>query len=150
MRKKLLIGIGIVLIIIQFLPNNTPEISNNNPEDLFINNTISKKVESIIKASCYDCHSNQTVYPWYSQIAPASFVIGNHIIEGKEHLNFSNWESLSKLDKAEALDDLIEEIEEKNMPLNGYLLVHPSAKLTDNDRNMLLAWAEEFAELIFE
>ncbi len=150
MRKKLLIGIGIVLIIIQFLPNNIPENSTNNPEDLFTNNTTSKEVELMIKTSCYDCHSNQAVYPWYSYIAPASFVIGNHIIEGKEHLNFSKWESLSKLDKAEALDDLIEEIDEKEMPLKGYVFAHPKAKLSTEDRNKISAWAEEFAESIFE
>jgi len=150
MRKKILIGIGIVLIGMQLIPTNYPEASENNPEDLFINNTISNDIESLIKTSCYDCHSNQSKYPWYSNIAPVSFVISNHINEGREHLNFSEWETLSKLDKAEALDDLMEEVDDKKMPLNGYLMMHSDAELTDEERNKIMDWADVFAESIFE
>ena len=150
MKKKLLFGFLVLLILIQFTPNVLPPTSHSNENDLLENNRISPAVTSILKNSCYNCHSNNTVYPWYSHIAPVSFLVGYHVKEGREHLNFSEWAELSKLDKAEALDDLIEEVEEGEMPIKPYLIAHPGAKLTETEKTQLINWAEEFAEALFE
>jgi len=150
MKRKLLLGIFILLILLQFLPKGLPKNSDISTNDLLLNNTIPPKIESILTNSCYDCHSNKTSYPWYAHVSPVSFFVGSHIKEGREHLNFSEWEQLGKLDKAEALDDLMEEIEDENMPIEPYLLVHPSSALNQSDRTALINWAEEFAESIFD
>ena len=150
MLKKILIAVTAIFIIIQLIPTNLPENSINNPNDLLSNNTVPKEIETLLKNTCYSCHSYETVYPWYSYIVPISFLVGKDTREGREHLNFSEWETLSKLDKAEALDDLIGEVEEGEMPLKIYLITHPSARLSNDERVTITSWAEEFAESIFE
>lgn len=150
MKKKIFLGIFILLILLQFLPKGLPSNNSDTSYDLLVNNTIPPNVNSIIKNSCYDCHSNNTSYPWYAHISPVSFLVGSHVKEGREHLNFSEWEQLGKLDKAEALDDLMEEIEDEKMPIKPYLLAHPASALDQTDRTLLINWAEEFAESIFE
>ena len=150
MTKKILIAIVVLLVVIQFWPVSLPEVSNNNPNDLIANNEIAADIQSILKTSCYDCHSNETVYPWYSYVAPVSFLVVRDINEGREHLNFSEWNSLSKLDMAEALDELSEEVEEGEMPMAIYLPMHPEASLSDQDKEKLATWAENFAEALFE
>ncbi len=150
MKRKLLLGILALIILIQFMPKGLPTTSSITTSDLLMNNTIPSNIESILTNSCYDCHSNNTAYPWYAQVSPVSFFVGAHVKDGREHLNFSEWEQLSKLDKAEALDDLMEEIEDKKMPVEAYLLLHADSKLSASDRIELISWAEEFADSIFE
>jgi hypothetical protein len=150
MLKKILLVIVVILFVIQLVPNNLPVNSINNPNDLLSNNLVPQDIETLFKNNCYDCHSNETVYPWYSYVAPVSFLVSRNIREGREHLNFSEWESLSKLDKAEALDDLIGEVEEGKMPIKAYFITHPKAELSEEDRNKITSWADEFAESIFE
>ncbi|MDX1911650.1 MAG: heme-binding domain-containing protein [Saprospiraceae bacterium] len=95
-----------------------------------------------LKTACYDCHSNQTRYPWYSRLSPVSWWISQHVKEGREHLNFSEIGRLSPADCAEALGEAAETIQEGEMPLSSYtwLVMHPEANLTDNQRNTLVAW----------
>lgn len=150
MKTKILLGILILLIVLQLLPKGLPANNSDTSYDLILNNSIPPKIESILTNSCYDCHSNNTSYPWYAHVSPVSFFVGSHIKEGREHLNFSEWEQLGKLDKAETLDDLMEEIEEENMPIKPYLLLHAESQLTASDRTELINWAEEFAESIFD
>jgi len=150
MKKKILIGLVLVFAVIQFIPSGAPETSDDLSKDLIANNDIPEDIAAILKTSCYDCHSNQTDYRWYSYIAPVSFLVASDVNEGKEHINFSEWESLSKMDKAEALDELGEEVEEGEMPLKIYFIIHSDATLSDEQRTKLVDWAEEFAEAIFE
>ena len=150
MKKKILWALAIIFALMQLVPANLPENSNDLTKDLISNNNLPIAVEKILLNSCYDCHSNQTVYPWYSYVGPIKFLVSYDTKEGREHLNFSDWEGLSKVDKAEVLDELMEEVEEGEMPIKPYLIAHSDAKLSDKDVETLTAWAEDFAEAIFE
>ena len=150
MIKKVLIGLLVIFIISQFFPANLPEVIADNPADLLANNDVPKNIEKILRTSCYDCHSNETVYPWYSYVSPVKFLVSKDTRNGRKHLNFSKWEDYSKADKLEALDDIGEEVEEGEMPMKIYPITHPDAKLSDADRETLILWAENFAESLFE
>ncbi len=150
MGKKILIGLIIVLVVIQFIPANLPEVKTDNPDDLLANYDVPEDIGNLLRASCYDCHSNETVYPWYSHVAPVSFLVSRDTREGREHLNFSEWKSWGKLDQLEALDEISEEVEEGEMPMKIYPIMHPDARLSDEDRERIVEWAEAFGEQILE
>ncbi len=99
-----------------------------------------EEVKLIIKTSCADCHSNTTKYPWYSEIAPFSWYLAQHVNEGKEHLNFSEWSAYNKDQKSHILRDLKGELKEKKMPLESYLKLHEEAKMTAIQYQTLLNW----------
>ena len=150
MAKKILLALAGGVIIMQFFPSNLPVTSSDNKDDLLLNNSIPKEIEVMLRASCYDCHSNETVYPWYSYVVPVSFLVSKDTREGRGHLNFSEWQTLSKLDKAEALDNLTEEVESGEMPMKIYPIIHADARLSVVQRQALIDWAEDFAEKLFE
>jgi hypothetical protein len=149
LRRIILLLLGIV-VLIQFIPSNLPENRFENPGDLFANNDVPSTIESLIRTSCYDCHSNETVYPWYSYVAPVSFLISKDTREGRQHLNFSEWENMDSIEKAEALDDIAEEVEEGEMPMKIYPIMHSNARLSDADRNAIADWAEDMGEALFD
>ena len=119
--KKVLVLLAAILILIQFIP-----VQKTNPPLLREPNWDSQKTRNYAVRVCFDCHSNQTVWPFYSKVAPISWFVAGHVNEGRENLNFSEW-------KAKFGKDIIEELEEKEMPLKSYLLLHPSAKLNDTE-----------------
>jgi hypothetical protein len=102
------------------------------------------EVQTILKNACYDCHSYETRYPWYAQIAPVSWFLADHINEGRDHLNFSTFGQLAAGDRAEALGEAAETIQEGEMPLPSYtwLGLHPEAKLSQDQQNLLLGWLQ--------
>ncbi len=100
------------------------------------------EVKAILQRSCYDCHSNETKWPWYSRVGPVSWVLASHVNEGREHLNFSEWGSLEDDVKVHAADEIWEEVEDEAMPLPMYTRVHPEAKLSEQDKTVLRAWAD--------
>lgn len=103
-----------------------------------------------MKNACYDCHSQSVKFPWYSYIAPVSWLVTRDINEGREHLDFSKWGGLSKRDKLKLLDKIGEEVSEENMPLKIYLIMHREAKLTLEERESIVKWAEQLAEIVIE
>ncbi len=135
MVKKIIIGIVILLVVIQFFgPEKTnPPVKADLIADV--------SVKTILKTSCYDCHSNETVYPWYSNIVPVSYFLMNHINEGREHLNFSDWENLDSLKKEKLLEEIWEEVEENKMPLSSYLKLHSEAELDEAQKDVIKNWA---------
>jgi len=140
MFKKIGILLFIIFIIIQFF---RPEknIASETPETDFLQITKANDViASMIKSSCYDCHSNNTKYPWYSEVAPVSWWIAHHVDEAKEELNFSEWGSFSNKRKSKKIKEMIEELEERKMPLKTYLPMHAEAKLTDEQITVLTTW----------
>lgn len=139
--RKILLGLLVGLILIQFIsPEKNDSGDRNN--DYTTAMQVPNEVKEIIKTSCADCHSNKTKYPWYSKIAPVSWFIAHDINEGTEHLNFSEWTTYNKDQKDHIIKDLEEELEEQNMPLKSYLLIHKDAKLTQDQYNILLAWVK--------
>jgi hypothetical protein len=99
-------------------------------------------VGQILGAACLDCHSHETSWPWYSSVAPVSWWLTHHVQEGREHLNFSIWAELPPDRQDHKLEELIEMVEEGEMPLRSYALGHPEARLADEQRRALVSWAE--------
>lgn len=99
----------------------------------------SPMVADILKTNCYDCHSNHTIYPWYAEIAPVSYWLADHIEHGKEEFNVSAWESYSVKKKDHKLEELIEMVEEGEMPLNSYTWLH--GDLQDEETKLVIQWA---------
>ncbi|NAS30321.1 cytochrome C [Flavobacteriaceae bacterium R38] len=139
--KTTLIILLVVFVVMQFI---RPEknISDVVPAtDLIVVTKPPKEVQDILKTSCYDCHSNNTNYPWYSNVAPISYWISDHIKHGKGNLNFSEWDTYSVKKKAHKLEELTEEVEKHEMPLESYLRIHKDAKLSNEQIETLTNWA---------
>lgn len=133
---KILIIIAIGFGLIQLIP-----VDLSNPpveEDI----PTSPEVKAILKRACYDCHSNETVWPWYSRIAPVSWLLLWDVTEGREELNYSAWNRYSAKEQSKKIHQSWEEVEEGEMPLWFYLPLHPEAALSDNDRAALREWAK--------
>ena len=131
------------LVGIQFLPAKRNQSDIVPASDFIASYNTPKEVENILRTSCYDCHSNNTAYPWYNNVAPFSYWIADHVKEGKEHLNFSKWDTYS-IDKK---DRLLEEIEEVvvngEMPLNVYTYLHDDAELSESEVDDIVEWAKQ-------
>ncbi len=140
--KILLLTAIVVFVSIQFFQ---PEknINADSQNLIFNHEQIPENVQKILQNSCFDCHSNNTNYLWFHQIAPVSWMINNHIIEGKKELNFSEWGKFDNYDKIGALEDIRQELEQKTMPLKQYVILHREAKLTDDDRAAVYAWIDK-------
>ena len=148
MKKKHVITVIVIGIIalIQFIRIDTvnPEVV---PEKDFLNVTQAPpEIANILTTSCYDCHSNQTKYPWYAQIAPGSWFMKKHINEGREHLNFSTWTDYTADKQISKKEKIVEEVEESEMPLTSYTLIHSDAKLTDASRLALIDWFKQLGD----
>ena len=137
MLKKILIGVAAILVAIQFIP-----VDRSNPpaEGELMEST---ELKTILKRSCYDCHSNETVWPWYSYVAPVSWLVADDVHEGRKHLNFSNWQNLEVRKVSKKKEDIREMIDEGEMPLSKYLLLHPEAKLSEKDKQVIKDWTGE-------
>jgi mono/diheme cytochrome c family protein len=129
--KKIIYTLIALLVVIQFIPYGK---DHANPKVVAEPQWDSPKTRELFMKACVDCHSNETKWPAYSNIAPISWVVYHHTIEGREHFNISNWGHQKKNEG----EDAAEEIEEGEMPLTSYLLVHPEAQLTDDEKKMLI------------
>lgn len=99
------------------------------------------QVKEILKKSCYDCHSNETKWPWYSYVAPVSWLVSNDVEQGRRHLNFSDWEKYSSNKKSESKKEIWEEVRDDKMPMAIYTYSHPSSKLDITQKNVIKQWA---------
>ena len=147
--RIILISLAGILIILQFIPAHVPGNSAVNNGDLILNGNASQ-VADLLKNTCYDCHSNQVDFPWYAKVAPASWLLARDIKEGKEHLNFSEWEEYSKRNKIGKLESIQEEVTSGAMPLKVYTLMHKDARLSTAQREAIKAWTEELTNRIME
>lgn len=140
----------VALVIIQFIPANLPATSDDSSLDLGNTETLPPEVKLILQRACYDCHSNQTVYPWYSNVAPVSWLVARDTRLGRDELNFSTWAELSKRKKIKTLGNIAEEVEDKKMPLKIYTFVHRDAILTDHEIETLSTWTKSLSKKILE
>jgi hypothetical protein len=142
MVKKILYFLIAALLIAQFFgpEKNEGELTSM---DYFYNETNPPEdVKMIIKETCNDCHSDVTHYPWYDKITPVNYWLASHIKDGKKHFNISNWEGNSVKRKDHKFEELIEMVEDKEMPLNSYTWTHSEAKLTDAQIKSVIDWAK--------
>lgn len=149
-KKKIIAFIIVILFAIQLYPVDKPEVIIDNPNDLIINTSPPKNIALKLQAACYDCHSNESKFPWYANLAPSKWLVYKHINEGREELNFSNWDSYNKDDKAEILDDISTVLYNGEMPLKNYTALHSEAKLTEEEKEAIINWTDELLESLYE
>lgn len=135
MGRYVLLGIVFLLVGIQLVP-----VERTNPP-VTAEIQAPAEVQAILKRACYDCHSNETVWPWYSYIAPISWRVAGHVDHGRGNLNFSTWGNLPIDEREKLRREIWEEVEEAGMPLPDYLRMHSEARLSQQDVATLTAWA---------
>jgi hypothetical protein len=139
--KKIIIVLVVAFIGIQFIPttyNLSDTISENDISKTF---DVPENIQLIIETSCYDCHSNNTEYPWYNKIQPVSYIMEDHITEGKEELNFSEIGSYSKRRLKSKLKSIISQIDDEEMPMFSYTIIHRDALLSEEEKEQIKDWA---------
>ncbi len=146
MRKRWKIG-GLILIagliVIQFFQPEKNQGSKSMETDLIAVVSIPDSLAVILRKACYDCHSNHTAYPWYNKISPLSWYIHKHVKEGKADLNLSLFGTLDKAAKIGALSDIYDVVEAGTMPLQGFLIIHKDAKLSEDEIEAICNWADQ-------
>ena len=138
--KQFLVLLLVVFVAIQFIK---PEKNNDGYQSvaLFEQEIVpTKEIASILKNNCYDCHSDQTNYPWYNNFAPLNYWLEEHIADGKRHFNVSVWDKYSARKKDHKLEELIEYVEQGEMPLDSYTWLH--GNLSEKDTEILIQWAQ--------
>ena len=145
--KWLVIALVGILAVIQFFgpsPSNPPYEADRALE---ARATVPPEIKDILEQSCFDCHSNRTRWPWYSYVAPTSWLVIGHVDHARSHMNFSTWPELTADDgRAEAklyLEEICEMVQERTMPLSSYLFIHRSAHLSDTEIRALCGWTAD-------
>ena len=150
MKKKVLIGLLILLIVVQFFQpphnNGTAEAAT----DIRHAVQVPDSVMSLLKNSCYDCHSNHTDYPWYSKITPVNWWLNHHVEEGKRELNFSTFASYSFRRKNKKLEQSGDQVKKHEMPLGSYLLIHSDARLNEAQIKMITDWTQQARQQVMQ
>ena len=150
--KKTLKKNGVILLFvfigIQFIPT-IRNVSNEVYRTDFIQTfNPPEHISNLLKNSCYDCHSNNTNYPWYNKIQPISWFLERHINEAKDELNFSEFDAYSNRKKKGKLKSIISQIKDDKMPLSSYTLIHRDAKFSEKDKSELQKWLTELREAL--
>ena len=139
--KKILLGALAMFILIQFIQparNKSKEILST---DVTKTTNVPENVQGILKTACYDCHSNNTNYPWYSKVQPFGWLLARHIKHGKTELNFSEFGSYSQRRQISKLNGIANSLKDGTMPLSSYTMIHKDARLSEEDENLLIEWA---------
>ena len=138
--KKVIFWTLVAFALIQFIPIDRV----NKPVDSAVNFVdyakAPEKVITLLKNACYDCHSNETVYPKYAFIAPISWSVKSHVNEGREHMNFSVWGTYNKELKESMLNKSVQTLQNKTMPMPGYIVYHKEANLSEAERSLLIQY----------
>lgn len=139
-KRKILLAFLAVLVLIQFFPINKTNPPADPKLDFITQMAPPEEVAELFKSACYDCHSNHTEYPWYANIQPVGWWLRGHIKGARKELNFSEWGTYSEKRKARKFEEIVEEVEEHEMPLKSYTWAHPDARLTDAQRKRIVYW----------
>ena len=137
-----------VLIAIQFIQPDRNISGQVSPADFIKNYAPPARVHVLLQTACYDCHSNNTRYPWYSRLQPLSWLMAGHIKNGKEKLNFSDFGNLNNRRQQSKLHEITGSIKDDMMPLTSYKIMHSAARLSQADKTLLLDWIYQKADSI--
>ena len=124
------------------MDTSVPQWDSNN--DFLVQTQAPQNIAKLIKDACYDCHSYETEYPWYSKIQPVGWWLRSHVRGGRINLNYSEWGTLDEDKKKHKIEETIEEIEAKHMPLKSFTWTHPEARLSETDIKSLIDWAKNY------
>ena len=144
--KIILLVLLVGFVGIQFFPTSLNQSDTIPRTDFMMVNDVPKQVQSLIKTSCYDCHSNNTEFPWYNKIQPVAWFLEDHVEHGKEELNFNEWKGYSSRRQNSKLKSIISQIEDGEMPLDSYTLVHRDAKLSETEKMEVIAYMNELKQ----
>ena len=136
-----------IIVVVLFLGIQVVRPARTNPtvdesQTIFARTQMTPPVAAILNRSCNDCHSNKTVWPWYTNVAPISWWLSNHVNAGRHMLNYSEWELLDRDRQSRKLRQICDEVEDGAMPLSSYLPMHPKAKLSEEDKKTLCNWTD--------
>lgn len=143
LTKKILFAIGIIIIAIQFIQPAHNKSGQLTATDISKIIHIPVDVQLVLKNACLDCHSNNTHYPWYSNIEPMGWLMASHIKQGKEELNFSEFGSYSNRRQLSKLNGIANSIKDDIMPLSSYKLMHKNAALSEKEKTLVINWAQQ-------
>lgn len=148
MLRKVLIGLLAIFVIIQFIRPEKNQSEGISPNDISTKYAVPASVQTVLKRSCFDCHSNHTEYPWYDNIQPVSWWLANHIEEGKAELNFSEFTTYPPKKARHKLEEVAEAVTDGWMPLSSYLRIHQDAKLKPEEAKLIADWANQLRSQI--
>lgn len=138
MRNKIILGLVAVLVVIQFFQIDKVQPEADPKVDFISLEQPPQEVENLLRSACYDCHSYESEYPWYTNIQPVAWWIDYHIDHSQEYLNFSEWGNYTYRRADHKAEEVIEYVENKEMPLPSYRIMHPEARLSDDQRQVLM------------
>ena len=139
--KKIILTLLVIFIAIQFIQPARNQNGQVMPTDIEKTLVVPANVSGILKNSCYDCHSSNTHYPWYSFIQPGAWLMASHIKNGKAMLNFSQFGELSNRKQQSKLQGIINQVKDGEMPISSYKIIHPNSVLTPAQKIILINWA---------
>ena len=142
MKKKILLGFIVAFIAAQAIQPSKNKGNAFGPNDITTSVSVPADVMSVLKRSCFDCHSDYTSYPWYDHITPVNWWVAHHIDEGKRELNFSQFNNYTPKRKTKKLEEIAETVENGEMPLKSYLIMHGNAELTPSERILIINWVK--------
>ncbi len=142
----ILVFLLIVFVGIQFIPTKLNQSNARSTDDITTVYRVPDTIQHILKTSCYDCHSNNTDYPWYNKIQPVRWLLQQHIEGGKAELNFSEFGSYSKRRQKSKLKSMLSQIKDNEMPLWSYTIIHQNAKITKKEKSKLIKWITELKD----
>ncbi|RYY71671.1 MAG: cytochrome C [Chitinophagaceae bacterium] len=143
MLRKILLFVLLLLIAIQFYPKPARNVAvAQSPMDISTKINVPANVQAILKESCNDCHSNNTHYPWYANLQPVAWWLGEHIKDGKKHLDFSSFGGYSLRKQYHKLEEIAEMVAEDEMPLKSYTVIHTGSKLSAAQKDLLIQWSK--------
>ena len=143
--KRVVVVLLILLVLIQFFHPAKNLAAAKGPNDITKVYTVPDSVDSILEKACYDCHSNNTRYPWYNNIQPVAWWLNNHVHEGKHELNFSEIGTYTKKRQIKKFNKIAKSVTEGWMPLNSYTWIHKDAVLTKDESKTVADWAKNLA-----
>jgi hypothetical protein len=137
-----LVAALVLLVAAQFIPVDRANPPEDPAQTVYATTSVPPEVASLLRRACHDCHSSQTVWPWYSQVAPASWLVARDVTKGRGELNLSEWGRYPARRKDRKLKEICEQVTGGKMPMSVYTLMHPQAKLNDQERKAMCGWAD--------
>jgi hypothetical protein len=137
--QKILLALLVVFLLMQAI-RPTRNLSASTENDISVSYAVPDEVKTILAKACNDCHSNKTEYPWYANIQPAAFWLNDHVVDGKRHFNFNEFNKYRIAKQYKKLEECIEEVKEGEMPLESYTIIHKNAILTEAEKITLTNW----------
>lgn len=139
--RRILLVVIVLFIALQFV-RPTKNTATDEPNHISTQYPLPSDVQTVLKAACTDCHSNNTRYPWYAEIQPIGWLLDGHVRDGKRSLNLSEFTTYRARRQFHKLEEIGDMVYENKMPLSEYIMLHPEAKLTEEQKRVLIDWTE--------